>query len=209
MHDRRIDGETEIFGNAGALFMSAMTWYDHTTASIWSQPWGRAIKGSLKGVELFLLPSRITTWGTWKGEHPETLAMINDVDRLGNRRQGFDENFVIGLLLGDAAKAFYFRDVVEAGLINDWLGDFPILIWAEGDNFHVYLRKAGDRVLTFREDVTDGLIDEETGSSWDIARGMAVAGPLKGEVLQAVPGSSAFDWAWRDFYPESEFYTPQ
>jgi hypothetical protein len=209
VHDRRIDGETEIFGNAGALFMSAMTWYDHTTASIWSQPWGRAIKGSLKGVELFLLPSRITTWGTWKGEHPETLAMINDVDRLGNRRQGFDENFVIGLLLGDAAGAFYFRDVVEAGLINDWLGEFPILVWAEGDNFHVYLRKAGDRVLTFRDDVTDGLVDEETGSSWDITRGMAIAGPLKGEVLQPVPGSSAFDWAWRDFYPESEFYTPQ
>jgi hypothetical protein len=99
--------------------------------------------------------------------------------------------------------------VVEAGLINDWLGEFPILVWAEGDNFHAYLRKAGDRVLTFRDDVKDGLIDEETGSSWDITRGMAIAGPLKGEVLQPVPGSSAFDWAWRDFYPESEFYTPQ
>jgi len=54
----------------------------------------------------------------------------------------------------------------------------------------------------------DGLIDEETGSTWDIARGRAVDGPLKGAVLQGVPSSSAFDWAWLDFYPASDFYTP-
>jgi hypothetical protein len=56
-----------------------MTWYDHETNSNWSQPWGRAISGQLKGTVLFLLPSQLTTWGSWKAEHPETLAMINDV----------------------------------------------------------------------------------------------------------------------------------
>jgi hypothetical protein len=207
VHDRRIDGVPFTFGNAGALFMSAMTWFDHETESIWSQPWGRAIRGSLKGVELFLLPSQVTTWRSWKEEHPSTLAMINDVDRVGSRRQGFDPDFVIGLLLAGEAKAYYFEDAAAVGIINDQLGEFPIVVWASGDNFHAYLRQVEDRTLTFRSE-GELLVDEETGSTWDVARGRAMDGPLTGHALQPVPGSTAFDWAWLDFYPDSDFYQP-
>jgi hypothetical protein len=187
--------------------MSAMTWYDHETKSIWSQPWGRAIRGSLKGIELFLLPSQVTTWRSWKEEHPSTLAMINDVDRVGSRRQGFDPDFVIGLLLAGEAKAYYFQDVAVAGVINDQLGEFPIVVWASGDKFHAYLRQVEERTLTFRGE-GELLVDEETASTWDVARGRAMEGPLSGQVLQPVPGSTAFDWAWFDFYPDSDFYQP-
>jgi hypothetical protein len=31
---------------------------------------------------------------------------------------------------------------------------------------------------------------------------------LGGEGLQGIPGSSSYDWAWIDFYPNSEFYSP-
>jgi hypothetical protein len=206
VHDRRIDGQEHIFGNAGALFMNAMTWYDHTTESIWSQPWGRAIIGPQKGIELFLLPSQITTWSNWKAEHPNTLAMTNDVGRIGGR-QGFDPDFVIGLLVADTSKAFYYRDVAAAGVVNDSLGNIPIFVWAGGNNFHAYVRQVGDRVLNFKlEDGT--LMDVETGSIWDLTRGLATTGPLKGESLQPVPSSSSYDWAWADFYPETEFFVP-
>jgi len=207
VHDRRIDGETEIFGNAGALFMSAMTWYDHSTVSTWSQPWGRAIQGERKGIELFLLPSQIATWSSWLEAHPETLVMVNDTELLGAYRQKFDPDFVIGLLLDGHAKAYPYRDVEAVGVINDDLGPYPVLLWAQDERFHAYLRTVDGRELTFRME-GDGLIDEETGSTWDIARGRAVDGPLKGAVLQGVPSSSAFDWAWLDFYPASDFYTP-
>lgn len=186
--------------------MRAMTWYDHKTRSIWSQPWGRAIIGPLKGVQLFLLPSQVTTWASWKTEYPETLAMINDLDNFRlSFRQGFDPGFVIGLILADKAKAYYFQDAAAAGVINDTLGDFPIVVWVRGENFHAYVRQVGERTLTFRAE-DDTLVDEETGSTWDVARGLATNGPFKGEVLQPVPGSTAYDWAWRDFYPDSEFF---
>lgn len=206
MHDRRIDGETFTFGNAGGLMMNAMTWWDHETQSIWSQPWGRSIDGPLKGTELFLLPSQVTTWASWRVEHPESLVMINDVNRLGFR-QTFDPDFVIGLLLVGQAKAFYYRDVAEVGVVNEAIDDVPIFVWAGDNNFHAYIRQTGDRILTFRLD-GDLLVDEETGSTWDLTRGLATAGPLKGESLQPVPGSTSFDWAWLDFYPESAFYSP-
>ncbi len=185
-----------------------MTWFDHQTGSIWSQPWGRAIDGPLRGVELFLLPSQVTTWGSWKAEHPHTLAMVNDLEQMSLRgRQKFSTNFVIGLVLSGHSKAYYFTDARAVGVINDTLGDIPIVVWAHGDNFHAYVRRAGEQILTF-EKADEGLRDRETGSTWDVARGLATAGPLQGEALQGVPGSTAFDWAWRDFYPDSEFYAP-
>ncbi len=206
VHDRRIDGKTHIFGNAGGLFMNAMTWWDHETKSVWSQPWGRAIQGELKGVELFLLPSQLTTWASWRAEHPDTLALMNDVNRLGFR-QRFDPNFVIGLILAEKSKAYYYEDVAATVVLNDTLDQFPVVIWAANNNFHAYVRQAGGQVLTFRAE-GDKLVDAETGSTWDVVNGLATDGPLKGESLQPVPSSSAYDWAWLDFYPETTFYEP-
>ena len=188
--------------------MRAMTWYDHDTQSIWSQPWGRAIDGPLEGTQLDLLSSQLTTWGSWKAEHPHSLALTTGTNVfISGFRTDFDTDFVIGLILADQTKAYYFEDVAAAGVINDALGDFPILVWAAGDRFHAYIRQTSDQSLTFRAE-GDRLIDEETESTWDVARGLAIDGPLRGEVMQPVPSASSFDWAWRDFYPESEFYSP-
>ena len=65
----------------------------------------------------------------------------------------------------------------------------------------------GDQTLTFKLE-GDLLVDQETGSIWDISRGLAKEGPLVGEGLQPVPSLSSYDWAFRDFYPQGEFYQP-
>ena len=188
--------------------MNAMTWWDHETNSVWSQPWGRSIEGTYRGVELFLLPSEVTTWANWKAAHPDSQAMINDVDRLGfSRRQGFNPDFVLGLLLSGKSKAYYFGDVADQGVVNDEFAGVPIVVWASDTGLSAYVRQAGDQQLTF-ELRDDQVFDVETGSRWDLSRGVAVEGELSGEGLQGVPGSSSYDWAWRDFYPDSEFYTP-
>ncbi len=186
--------------------MRAMTWYDHETESIWSQPLGRAMAGPLHGTELRLLPSVLTTWEQWKRDHPHTLAMTNDTDRLRAYRQEFSDDFVIGVLLEEEAKAYYYEDVLAVTGINDALGQFPILIWAERENFRAYLRQVGDRVLTFGFE-SGGVFDLETGTRWDLARGLALEGPLAGEVLQSVPSLTSYDWAWLDFYPSGEIYS--
>ena len=142
-------------------------------------------------------------------EHPDTLVMTNDVGSgFFDFRQKFNPNFVIGLLLGGEAKAYYYRDVEAAGIINDLFSDVPVFIWAESENFHAYIRQVGDQVLTF-ELKGSRIVDQETGSTWNIGRGLAVSGPLKGQGLQGVPSSSSFDWAWLDFYPQSALYDHQ
>lgn len=203
MHDRRIDGEPAVFGNAGTLYMRAMTWWDHGTESIWSQPLGRAIEGPLAGTELELLPSQVTTWRQWRLEHPGTRVMINDTDRVRLLRQGFDEDFVIGVALEEGAKAFDYRAVASAGVINDFVGSIPVVVWAEDANFGVYLRQGSAGALTFVRE-GGGIVDQETGSGWDLAHGLAIRGPLEGETLQPLPSLTSYDWAWRDFYPGAE-----
>ncbi len=207
MHDRRIDGATYTFGNAGALVMNAMTWYDHETESIWSQPVGLSFRGPLQGTQLELLPFQLTTWSNWFDNYPETLVMTNDVNRLGNARQGFRPDYVVGLVLGNTSKAFYYEDVAEVRVINDSLDGTPVVVWAENNDFTAYVRRLDDQTLTFVLE-GDEIVDLETGSRWDLRRGLAKEGPLAGKGLQSVPSLSSYDWAFEDFYPQGEFYQP-
>ncbi len=163
MHDRRINGETYVFGNAGGLYKNAMTWWDHETLSIWSQPIGQAIAGPLKRTALTLLPSRMTTWANWKASHPETLALTTAYEQLGFRHQKFDGDFVIGVVLTGLAKAYPYEAVAAPGVINDTLGEFPILIWARDGDYRTYLRKVDGQRLTF-EVIEGKLRDQETSS---------------------------------------------
>jgi len=208
VHVRKIDGEAVLFGNQGALFMNAMTWWDHKTGSIWSQVWGRAIEGPLKGTELELLPSTIVPWGTWKAQHSNTLLMTNSLGtfRIGPRER-FQPNYVIGIEFDGFAKAYPYPVAVQERVINDEIGGRPVLVYVDPETHAVatFFRVADDRTLTFC--LQDGqLVDRETGSVWNPVRGLAVSGPLQGTVLRAVPYVPAYDWAWQDFYPQSEFY---
>ena len=207
MHDRRIEDDVYTFGNAGGLYLNAMTWWDHQTKSIWTQPLGEALQGKLSGVQLDLLPSQVTTFADWVALHPESFVMINDVHKLGTRRQGFRDDFVIGVVLAEAARAYYFTDVVATGIVEDQLGAFPLVIWVEAPNFSAFLRKLDGQVLNFVR--VDGIWqDAETGSAWDQQRGLAISGELAGRSLQPVPTLTSFDWAWNDFYPFTGFYVP-
>ena len=187
--------------------MNAMTWWDHETGSIWSQPWGLAIDGSLKGTRLEAIPVGVVPWSTWLMDHPDSLVL-----RLARRgfdvpRERFRENYVIGVALGDHAKAYPFRPASLEGVINDQIGPFPVVVLADPETkaVNVYLRRAGDHELDFS--LVDGrLVDIQTGTIWDRTRGTGLEGPLRGELLRQVPYNTSYDWAWEDFYPHSEFY---
>jgi hypothetical protein len=206
VHDRTVNGEAFVFGNQGGLFMNAMTWWDHQTGSVWSQPWGRAIEGTLKGTELTLLPSELVPWNTWLEMHPDTLALKSGRGHL--YRSTPHDRFVIGVTLGEEATAFPYELAAEAGIVNDHVGLYPVVVHVNASSraIHVYLRQVDERTLTFVQG--DGAVqDLETGSTWQMERGIALEGPLKGQALRSVPYIPAFPSAWEDFYPGSEWYT--
>ncbi len=187
--------------------MNAMTWWDHDTLSIWSQPWGTAIAGPLKGTTLDMIPVSLVPWNGWRAEHPDTLVLTAAVPGFGRIRSMPIDDFVVGVVLEDAAKAYRFTAVAEEGVVNDTIGTYPVVVFADAESrsVHVYLRDTGQRVLTF-ELVDGSLVDQETGTVWDPARGLALEGPLRGTALRPLPYTSAYGWAWRDFYPGSPIY---
>jgi len=186
-----------------------MTWWDHQTESVWSQVWGQAIAGPLKGTTLELIPASITPWATWKAQHPDTLAMINDKDQLFSRAEQPRDGWVIGIVLGEHSKAYHYTALAEERVLNDFVGPYPVVLYVDPQTRDVkaYLRQVGNQVLTFSLGVEKGrLVDTETGTIWDVTLGLARDGILKGEAMRQVPYLSSFDWAWLDFHPDTEFY---
>lgn len=185
--------------------MRAMTWFDHKTKSVWSQPLGLSIAGKLEGTRLLQIPARIIPYGTWLTDHPDTQVLKTKRAYSG---QHFTSGHVIGIALGEDAKAYPFTPASKEGVINDLIGSFPVLVFADPESkaVHTYLRNVDEQVLEF--ELQEGvLVDIQTGSTWNVARGIATDGPLRGEVLRNIPYISSFDWAWEDFYPHSEFYS--
>lgn len=222
MHDRRLNGETLTFGNQGALFMTAMTWWDHGTESIWSQPWGAAIGGELAGESLTLLPAEIVPWSTWIETHPDTTVLV---DERGNDTplwypgEPAQDDFVIGVSIGDSAVGYHYIPAEEALVVNDVIGELPVAVFVEPEtrSIETYLRvpapgvkaelpEDAPNVLTFAVSGDGTITDDETGTTWDRERGAAIDGPLAGAQLQQVPYVTSFDWAWENFFPETRLW---
>ena len=210
MHDRRIDGKAHTFGNFGDLYKSAMTWFDHETDSVWSQPIGTSIIGPYAGVRLEAIPASVMPWGTWKRDHPDTLVLaVRGLARafVTDPFDGRRGEYVLGIELGEHAKAYPFDAVSEDVVANDRIGDVPVLVYANPDDrsAHIYVRRARDMDLEF---VWSGgeLRDRQTNSLWEPAKGFAIEGELRGELLRKLHYITAYQWAWEDFYPHTEVF---
>lgn len=200
VHRREYDGTELVLGNQGALWGNAMTWWDHDTGSVWSQPIGEAIAGPRKGATLELVPSVLTSWESWLGDHPETVAL-----NAGSGRSGFDlSDMAIVVEFGDEAAAYPIPDLREVGPANDVVAGTPIAVVVDPANpqaWSVFSRVLDDRTVTLAE--RDGrLIDVETETSWDPVRGIAVEGPLVGEILDLLPGFTSFVEDFFTFFPD-------
>ena len=125
-------------------------------------------------------------------------------------------------LNGDAVAYPY--DVLEqVQVVNDEVGDQPVTVfWQSGvasalDSGSIAQgRDVGTaaafspvldgRLLTLRS--ADGnIIDEETGSTWNLL-GQAVAGELAGQQLTPLVGVNHFWFSWAAFKPETRIYQP-
>lgn len=186
-----------------------MTWWDHETQSIWSQPWGRAIVGPLKGTQLQIIPFSLVPWKTWLEERPHSLALIPE-DMGLVRAQTVSDDFVAGVAIDDIARGYPYEIISQQIITHDVLGDIPLLIHVNPHtrSIHIFIRQlSSGTILSFTGDAQQ-LIDDQTGSTWNPVRGLATRGDLKGQAMRELPYVSSFDWAWLDFYPQSDFYAP-
>ncbi len=206
VHRREIDGEEVVFGSQGALYQNAMTWWDHDTGSVWSQPLGEAIAGPLVGERLELLPSTLTRWDDWLAAHPASLALD-----AGGGGGGFSlDSMVLVVDFSVDTAAYPVKDLRAVGVVNDVVAGAEVAIVldpASRDRWSVLSRRLDDRVVTLA--IEGGrLVDTETGTVWDPVRGRALEGPLAGEILDLLPGFTAFPDDYEVFWPDGRIWEP-
>ena len=200
VHRRELNGEEIVLGNQGALWGSAMTWWDHETGSIWSQPIGEAIAGPLKGQQLELLPSTLTTWEAWRTAHPDTQAL--DID---GWRTAFDlSDMTIVVDLGTDAVSYDIPALRDAGVVNDQIAGVDLAVVIDPDDdarWAVFSRLLDDAVVEL-ELTADGLVDIATGSVFDPFLGVGRSGPLADQTLDKLPAFTSFPEDYPTFFPD-------
>ena len=216
----------------GSLIFNSLVMYDRETGSRWSQFLGRAVDGPKRNAELAFVPSVIVSWSAWKAEHPGTLFLDTGSSRLAidsyedyyldpdavgaygesNRDRRFtSKETVLGVAVGDQARAYSIADLFRSKVINDTLGGASIVVaYDEWSGLSaVFDRTVAGSVLAFTQGAEPlEMVDEETGSVWSKLDGRATAGPLEGERLTMIPSFQLFWFAWSDFHPNTTVYRP-
>jgi hypothetical protein len=228
-----VDGKKftfELAGNRGNNFFMR----DLETNSHWQQIGGDCFEGPMKGKRLTMIPFLYTTWGEWRAQHADTLALIPEpaykeaYDFMNNRisnwafgsnkkpgreliREGDGRlpNYeqVIGIELGSAHKAYPVSELKKESVVNDKVGSAPVLvIYVAGiDTTTAFSRVLNGRTLTFRAADGGKIVDQETASTWN-AYGECIAGRLKGQKLDRVIPEPGAWFAWAEFHPDTEVY---
>jgi hypothetical protein len=206
VHRREIEGQEVLFGVHGALWGNAMTWWDHSTGSVWSQPLGEAILGPLKGETLDLMTSEFTSWGAWRDEHPDTLALD---------APGGSSSFDIGRMMlvvdfGAEARAYGVAEVRRQGVVNDTIAGIDIAVVSDptnDDRWKVFSRLIAGVTVDLEVD-GDVLRDSVSGSTFEPNRGFGLEGSLKGQILDQLPGFTSFPNDFHTFWPDGTIWKP-
>ncbi len=136
-------------------------------------------------------------------------------DRLGEQQR------VTGVRIGDASKAWTIESISggDARVTEDQVNGIDIVIfWERGQasaldsskiaegrdvgSVGVFESGLNGEMVTFSVDGGQ-FVDDATGSTWNVF-GEAIDGPLRGEVLAAVPHLDTFWFAWFSYNPDTD-----
>jgi hypothetical protein len=235
VYNREVEGKKLTFqraGNRGNNFYMV----DAETGSHWQQIGGECFEGSLKGKRLTMVPFLYTTWGEWRTQHPDTLALVPepayeagyefmdknrvsvvpygsakkpDRELLGQedkRLPNYEQ--VIGIEVRNTHKAYPVSALRKQPVLSDTVAGEPVLLVyaAASDTTTAFSRSLGGRTLTFEPVEGGAIVDKETASKWS-AYGECTSGKLKGQKLNRIVPQPGSWFAWAEFFPDTQVYT--
>ena len=214
-----VKGKHEKFRLVGMDHFNAM-FEDATTKSWWLQATGEAVAGPLKGEMLAELESVQLTVAKLFTLYPGALIMQIDeasktkYDLLGRFERGQskgnltrtdsgswkDKSWVVGIQIAAASRAYDWNSLKEQGIINDEIGDMPIVLALSSDeqSFAAFERPEKTENFTIRNDT---LFVRER--SYDFS-GRGLTEPS--QRLKRVKAYQEFWYSWRTFHPQTMQY---
>ena len=202
VHRRQIGNDTIVLGNQGDLWLNAMTWWDHQTGSIWSQPRGEAILGPLMGTQLELLSSQLTTWKEWHASWPDTLA-LDVVSR--NLNSILDQTSIV-VAVGNDSIAIPVLALKEAGVVNEIVDGVAVVfaIRPDSNSWAVFADDSLDGALNLRFEDGD-LVDAASGIRYRLENGVSDDGS---SVLVSIAAFTSFPGDYARLYPMGRIWSP-
>jgi hypothetical protein len=222
------DGRPTTFGTSGLLYRSNKLMFDRATRTLWSNLTGEALLGPLAvdAAALSQLPLTLTTWAAWRRDNPDTTAMVVDPELA--RRHGYDyspgaadvrragvafpvprrdsrlpdREEVYGVSLGGAAKAWALAPLLAAGVVEDRVGELPIVLVAEPETGAVRAYGGVPAALSGLAASANGELRDRLGRRWvaDETR-LAPHDGEPGEALPRLPAHRAYWFGWVAFHP--------
>jgi hypothetical protein len=240
---RRQGSSPFTFGTSGLLYRSNKLMIDRQTGTLWSNLTGEPVLGELaKDPEgLPVLPLTLTTWQDWRARNPRTTVLA--LDRELGERWGYDYSpgaadrkrrgvsfpsgpggkdasaldpgaEVFAVRLRNLAKAYPVDLVLREKVVNDRLGENPLVVVGDSQSGAVRAYRSGGR--TFAPGDRPGELVDGTGGRWTAGEDSlsvsapgapgAPGGPEALAPLERIPGHQAFWSGWYSFFPESELY---
>ena len=137
--DPRATGRRYTFGVSGLLYQQNLLFFDDETESLWSQLRGQSVAGPLAGTSLRLLPVTMTTWHTWRAEHPQTLVLSfqtgykRDYSHDPYRDFPLDRRMALVISVDGETKIYPFSELKKSGAaLQDDLGGLMFIILFDG-----------------------------------------------------------------------------
>lgn len=114
---------------------------------------------------------------------------------------------VVGVVDGDAARAYPLAAVASEGVVNDVVGSLPVVVAVGRDRtLYAYDRRLDGRTLAF-EATDEEAVVRAGGSRWRVDTGQAIDGPFAGAALSVAAERSQLYWAaWLQTHPDSTVY---
>lgn len=221
VYDSTVDSQALDFKLIGAISFNA-TFEDNQTGTWWRQETGEAAKGKLAGRVLEDVASEQMTLGNWLEKYPSSLVLqydpaftrrynfINKLHRFEATKPAWHMQetpaLVIGVESKGTARGYDWEQLKSRGMVNDDLGGAKIVVTTDPERTSAaaYLRDVDGEALDFKPS-EDGMIDEQTGSTWNWF-GTCLAGKMKGKQLTQLQSYQQYIRSWITFHPETSFY---
>ena len=235
MYATNVGDRTYTFGTSGYLYQGDKLLYDRATRSLWHAMTGEPVVGrlALSGIKLNRLPITVTTWQSWKDRHPDTTVLSIDTGFVRNYRNPLDldapyglykaspklmfpvyevneraapKTPIFGIQIGGAARAWQTYDLWVEGIVNDSVGETPVVLITDAASGAVraYAR-AADTFTNFarRRESTETLLVDHDGDSWTVTEAHLVNDDDPEVRLDRIAGVNAFWSAWYAFHPQT------
>ena len=214
-----VNGSAENFRLVGMDHFNAM-FEDSSTKSWWRQATGEAVAGPLKGSVLPELESMQVSVSKFFWMHPFGQLMQEDIsssksyDSLGRFEKGKskgkltrtdslswnDKSWVVGIQLDDESKAYDWNDLKKKRIINDKIGDVPIVLVLSDDSqsFAVFQRPQERVIFSVKNDTL-----RTKHSLYDFSGKLLLTDSVSIPALKKINAYQEFWHSWKTFHPET------